>query len=88
MLIPTEWLLWGAGIKESALQNNVLQGSKWASITCIVVSAPVIGRVALVSFERALGTICGGLMGYVLYVWADDITMVTNEVREMHETKR
>ena len=41
----------------------------------------MIGRVALVSFERALGTICGGLMGYVLYVWADDITIVTNEVR-------
>ena len=46
-----------------------------------MVSAPVIGRVALVSFERALGTICGGLMGYVLYVWADDVTIVTNEVR-------
>ena len=36
-----------AGIEEPAFQNNVLQGSKWASITCIVVSAPVIGRCSL-----------------------------------------
>ncbi len=34
-----------------------------ASITCIVVSAPVTGRVAQVSLERTLGTVAGGLLG-------------------------
>ncbi len=70
-----------ADIKDRELQNNVLQGAKWASITCIVVSAPVIGRVAQVSFERALGTICGGILGYLIYVLANSVSMVTNEVR-------
>ena len=34
-----------------------------ASITCIVVSAPVTGRVAQVSLERTIGTISGGILG-------------------------
>ena len=45
------------------LGNNIVQGAKWASITCIVVSAPVTGRVAQVSLERTLGTVTGGLLG-------------------------
>jgi hypothetical protein len=34
-----------------------------ASITCIVVSAPVTGKVAQVSLERTLGTVTGGFLG-------------------------
>lgn len=69
-----------AGIEDKLLQNNILQGAKWASITCIVVSAPVIGRVATVSFERALGTVCGGVLGYVLYAIAHNNNYVRDQV--------
>ena len=48
-----------------------------ASITCIVVSAPVIGRVSKVSFERALGTICGGLLGYVAYLVGTNVSQAS-----------
>ena len=77
-------MFYGAGIEDKVLQNNILQGAKWASITCIVVSAPVIGRVATVSFERALGTLCGGVLGYILYVVADNTSIVRDEVRSSH----
>ena len=36
-----------------------LQSWKWAAITVAVVTSPVIGKVAKVSFERFLGTIAG-----------------------------
>ena len=39
-----------------------LQSWKWAAITVAVVTSPVIGKVAKVSFERFLGTIVGTLM--------------------------
>lgn len=38
-----------------------LQSWKWAAITAAVVTSPVIGKVAKVSFERFLGTIAGRL---------------------------
>ncbi|KAK9807116.1 hypothetical protein WJX73_006825 [Symbiochloris irregularis] len=52
------------GVSSRAAQQW-LQGCKWAAITIIVVSAPVLGKVTQVSFERTLGTIAGGLLGYV-----------------------
>lgn len=45
-----------------------MQGCKWAAITIIVVSAPVLGKVTQVSFERTLGTISGGLLGYITVI--------------------
>ena len=39
-----------------------LQTWKWAAITVAVVTSPVIGKVAKVSFERFLGTIAGRLL--------------------------
>ena len=45
-----------------------MQGCKWAAITIIVVSAPVLGKVTQVSFERMLGTVAGGLLGYVTVI--------------------
>lgn len=38
-----------------------LQSWKWAAITVAVVTSPVIGKVAKVSFERFIGTIAGDL---------------------------
>lgn len=57
------------------LGRNIVQGAKWASITCIVVSAPVTGRVAQVSLERTLGTVTGGTLGF--FVYAADHNIVT-----------
>lgn len=62
------------------LANNIVQGAKWASITCIVVSAPVTGRVAQVSFERTLGTVTGGFLGFLAYVVGHDISPIQDEV--------
>lgn len=39
-------------------------GLKWSAITCIVVSAPVIGRAAQTGAERILGTVTGGFLGF------------------------
>lgn len=55
------------------LGPNIVQGAKWASITCIVVSAPVTGRVAQVSLERTLGTITGGTLGFFVYMFDSNI---------------
>ena len=41
------------------LKKAWLQSWKWAAITAAVVTSPVIGKVAKVSFERFLGTIAG-----------------------------
>ena len=43
-----------------------------------MVSAPVIGRVSKVSFERALGTICGGLLGYVAYLVGTNVSQASS----------
>ncbi|GFH33705.1 uncharacterized protein HaLaN_33113, partial [Haematococcus lacustris] len=37
--------------------DELVRSSAWASVTCIVVNAPLIGRVAQTATERALGTI-------------------------------
>ena len=55
-----------------------------ASITCIVVSAPVIGRVSKVSFERALGTITGGLLGYVAYLVGTNVSQASTLQQKCH----
>ncbi|CAL8462165.1 g1696 [Coccomyxa elongata] len=43
------------------------QASKWAAITCVVVNAPVIGKIAQTGAERILGSVAGGTLGYVVY---------------------
>ena len=43
-----------------------LQSWKWAAITVAVVTSPVIGKVAKVSFERFLGTIAGETAAFIL----------------------
>lgn len=71
--------------------NPVLlsQGCKWAAITIIVVSAPVLGKVTQVSFERTIGTTAGGLLGYVTVILghkmleASDVVF-TGECRSLH----
>ncbi|KAK9805562.1 hypothetical protein WJX72_005167 [[Myrmecia] bisecta] len=59
---------------DSRVATQWLQGCKWAGITIVVVSAPVIGKVAQYSLERTLGTIAGGLLGYTVVVFGHSIT--------------
>ncbi|GLI59386.1 hypothetical protein VaNZ11_001252 [Volvox africanus] len=47
--------------------SNFRQSCNWAAITCIVVTAPLIGKVAQVAFDRLLGTAVGGLIGCVCF---------------------
>jgi hypothetical protein len=37
---------------------------QWTAITCIVVSAPVIGKSARISCERVVGTLSGGWLAF------------------------
>ncbi len=52
-----------AGIHVSH-KKEFSNGLKWSAITCIVVSAPVIGRAAQTGAERILGTVTGGFLGF------------------------
>ena len=45
------------------LASNFKQSMNWAAITCIVVTAPLIGKVAQVAADRLLGTVIGGFIG-------------------------
>ncbi|GIL77400.1 hypothetical protein Vretifemale_6863 [Volvox reticuliferus] len=47
--------------------SNFRQSCNWAAITCIVVTAPLIGKVAQVAFDRLLGTAVGGFIGCVCF---------------------
>ncbi len=51
-------MLCGAGLPPQ-VAKAWLQSWKWAAITVAVVTSPVIGKVAKVSFERFAGTIAG-----------------------------
>ncbi|GLC56641.1 hypothetical protein PLESTB_001129800 [Pleodorina starrii] len=51
----------------ASLASNFRQSCNWAAITCIVVTAPVIGKVAQVAFDRLLGTAVGGFIGCVCF---------------------
>lgn len=39
--------------------NDIAKACKWAAITCVVVTVPVLGKVTQVGAERTLGTIIG-----------------------------
>lgn len=39
--------------------------AKWGAITVVVVAQPVLGKTMQVSTERSLGTVAGGLLGFV-----------------------
>eukprot|EP00882_Tetradesmus_deserticola_P032897 GHRQ01037538.1.p1 GENE.GHRQ01037538.1~~GHRQ01037538.1.p1 ORF type:complete len:154 (+),score=48.84 GHRQ01037538.1:1272-1733(+) len=48
--------------------DEVVQSCNWAGATCAVVAAsPLIGKVAQLSYERTLGTLTGGLLGFLVY---------------------
>jgi uncharacterized membrane protein YccC len=40
---------------------------QWGAISVIVLNAPVLGRCATASWERVVGTLIGGWIGYALY---------------------
>jgi hypothetical protein len=47
--------------------DEVRQTCNWAAASCAVVAAsPLIGKVAQLSYERTLGTLTGGLLGYLV----------------------
>ncbi len=48
--------------------DEVRQSCNWAGASCAVVAAsPLIGKVAQLSYERTLGTIAGGFLGFLAY---------------------
>ncbi|KAL3140761.1 hypothetical protein ABBQ32_005311 [Trebouxia sp. C0010 RCD-2024] len=57
-----------------------LQSWKWAAITVAVVTSPVIGKVAKVSFERFLGTVAGGILAYGAARFGRDVIPLRDEV--------
>jgi hypothetical protein len=44
---------------------NTVAVLKWALLTCPVVTMPLLGKTSQVSFERALGTVAGGALGFL-----------------------
>jgi hypothetical protein len=47
--------------------DEVKQTCNWAAASCAVVAAsPLIGKVAQLSYERTLGTLTGGLLGFLV----------------------
>jgi hypothetical protein len=47
--------------------DEVVQSCNWAGATCAVVAAsPLIGKVAQLSYERTLGTLTGGMLGFLV----------------------
>lgn len=47
--------------------DEVRQTCNWAGASCAVVAAsPLIGKVAQLSYERTLGTLTGGLLGFLV----------------------
>eukprot|EP00198_Chlamydomonas_reinhardtii_P008113 XP_001697450.1 predicted protein [Chlamydomonas reinhardtii] len=53
--------------EHAALATSFRQSCNWAAITSIVVTAPLIGKVAQVAFDRLLGTAVGGFLGFLCY---------------------
>jgi hypothetical protein len=47
--------------------NDVSSACKWAAITAAIVAQPLIGKASQVGLERLLGTLIGGLVGYVVH---------------------
>lgn len=56
-----------------------IQSFKWCAITCVVVSAPVIGKVAQVGIERVVGTVIGGWTGYAVYILGSQVWNETTD---------
>ncbi|KAG2489868.1 hypothetical protein HYH03_011670 [Edaphochlamys debaryana] len=53
--------------EQHTLADNFQKSCNWAAITCIVVTAPLIGKVAQVAFDRLLGTLVGGGVAYIAF---------------------
>lgn len=52
---------------------------KWAAITLIVLTAPVLGKVAQVSGERTIGTLAGGALGLVTVLVGREMMLRTDQ---------
>lgn len=61
-----EHMFCGSGLPPQ-YRDEFVRSCGWASVTCIVVNAPLIGRLAQTSCERTLGTIAGGCLGFLAY---------------------
>ena len=46
----------------------VLFRLQWGAITVIIINSPVLGKCALSSLERIIGTTVGGWIGYAFYL--------------------
>ncbi|KAL6760710.1 hypothetical protein V8C86DRAFT_3190339 [Haematococcus lacustris] len=65
--------LWAPPGFPKAYLDELVRSSAWAGVTCIMLTAPLIGRVAQTSTERALGTILGGSLGFIAYDYGRSI---------------
>ncbi|WIA23391.1 hypothetical protein OEZ85_000149 [Tetradesmus obliquus] len=52
---------WSSAVVES----HFAEALQWSAITVVLVSAPVVGRVARTGLERILGTILGPTVAYL-----------------------
>ncbi|GAX83155.1 hypothetical protein CEUSTIGMA_g10581.t1 [Chlamydomonas eustigma] len=50
------------------LAKELQKSFNWAAITCTVVTAPLIGKVSEVSTYRIIGTVSGGLWGFLMFM--------------------
>lgn len=55
------------GPEHVVYSNAVSSACKWAAITAAIVAQPLIGKASQVGFERLLGTLIGGGVGYVVH---------------------
>lgn len=54
-------------LEESPLALSAQTACKWAAISATVVAQPIIGKASQVGFERILGTVLGGFIGFVVH---------------------
>ena len=53
-------------ISQLAHSDAIKNGLQWATITCVMISQPVLGKTSQISFERACGTLIGGSLGMAM----------------------
>lgn len=52
---------------------------KWAAITAAIVTSPMIGKATQVGFERIVGTVLGGVCGFIVHTFGASVLF--DEVR-------
>ncbi|KAL0033900.1 hypothetical protein WJX77_010072 [Trebouxia sp. C0004] len=53
------------------LAVQVQEGCMWAAFTSMVITAPVVGKLSRQSLEQIIGTLVGGVLGYLTWLVID-----------------